>query len=226
MRNREGGEPRVLAAERQAVVDHVVELAALTPGRTGNLSVRREDRYAITPTGIPYEEIGFSDVPVMTLTGTRVAGEVEPSSETAMHSGIYRALDVDAVAHTHSPWATTLAVLGEPLPPVHYMIAKGGTKIPVAEYATYGSGKLAMNVVEAMMDVDAEACLIANHGLVATGADAADAIETIRAIESTARLYCQARMIGEPNVLPEPEIKNVQAKFKRYGQSDPAEPDE
>lgn len=210
----------MLAEERREVARQGRELAALTPGRTGNLSVRRGERVAVTPSGVPYAEIEPDDVPVVSPDGEMLWGSLEPSSETPMHRGIYDRLGVGAVAHVHSPWATTLAVLGEPLPPVHYMLALAGGRVPVAEYATYGTEALAANVVDAMTDADAEACLLENHGLVACGDDAADAVETATAVESVAQVYCQARTLGSPRELPPEAMAAVAKKLETYGQDE------
>ncbi|WP_435180571.1 class II aldolase/adducin family protein [Halorussus sp. AFM4] len=210
----------MLGAERRAVATRAPDLASLTPGRTGNLSVRRDDRFAVTPTGVAYDRIAAEDVPVVSLDGERVAGESAPSSETPMHSAVYREFDAGAIVHTHSPWASTLAVLHEPIPPVHYMLALAGTTVPVADYATYGTAELAVNAVEAMESADAEACLLANHGLLATGDDAADALETAVNVEYTARIYCQAKAFGEPVELSQEEMAAVAEKFEGYGQGD------
>jgi L-fuculose-phosphate aldolase len=210
---------RPLAQERQTVVDTLPALARLTPGRTGNLSVRRGERFAITPTGVPYDDITVADVPVLTLDGEQVAGDAAPSSETPMHRGIYEGIAVGAIAHTHSPFATTLAVLSEEIPPVHYMLALAGPRVPVAPYATYGTEELAEHAFKAMHDAGSEATLLANHGLVAAGDDAAAAVETAEAVESVAQLYCQARAIGaEPTELSRDEIRRVAEKFEGYGQ--------
>jgi L-fuculose-phosphate aldolase len=206
----------MLDAERRRIAAMAPELARVTPGRTGNLSVRHDDHVAITPSGVPYDEIGADDVPVVDPDGA-VRGDRAPSSELPLHRACYRALDVGAVVHAHAPWATTLAVLREPLPPVHYMLALAGGEVPVAEYATYGTDTLGENVVAAMTDADATACLLANHGLVAVGTDLDDAMETAVAVESVAQVYCQARAIGTPEPLPEAELDRVARKLADYG---------
>lgn len=207
----------MLEPERRGVAERARRLAELTPGRTGNLSVRRDRRLAITPSGVPYDEIGPGDVPVVSLDGKRLAGSFAPSSETPMHRRIYERFEPGAIVHSHSPWSTTLAVLGESLPPVHYMIALAGETVPVAAYATYGTEALADNAVEAMEDAESRACLLENHGLVATGADADDAIETAVAVESVAQVYCRARAIGEPQELSSGDIEAAARKFEAYG---------
>ncbi|MEF8888094.1 MAG: class II aldolase/adducin family protein [Haloarculaceae archaeon] len=208
----------MLDTERKAVAAELGRLAALTPGRTGNLSVRRGGRFAVTPSGVPYSEVEPGDVPVVDLEGEVLAGALDPSSETPMHRAIYDRFEAGAVAHTHSPWATTLAVLGEPVRPVHYMLALAGGEVPVADYATYGTEALAANAVDAMAESDSRACLLANHGLVATGPDAATAVETAEAVEAVAQLDCRARALGGADPLPEAELDRVAERFAAYGQ--------
>jgi L-fuculose-phosphate aldolase len=210
----------MLGAERRAVATRASDLTALTPGRTGNLSVRRGDRFAVTPTGVAYDRIAAAEVPVVSVEGEQVGDGADPSSETPMHAAVYRELDAGAIVHTHSPWASTLAILHEPIPPVHYMLALAGTTVPVADYATYGTADLAENAVDAMTEVDAEACLLANHGLLVTGGDADAALETAVNVEYTARIYCQARAIGNPVQLSGDEMDAVAEKFESYGQDE------
>lgn len=205
---------------RNAVVDGLPALRELTPGRTGNFSARSGDTVAITPSGVPYDAIEPADVPVLSLAGDVIAGDRNPSSETPMHLGIYRSLDVNAIAHVHAPWVTTLAVLGEELPPVHYMLAAAGGTVPVAGYAPFGTWELAKKVVASMEAAGTTACILANHGLVAGGADVQDAIETTIAVESTARVYLQARSVGEPVELKPAELEAAIAQFESYGQPD------
>lgn len=177
----------MLRTARRRIAEAAVDLEALTPGRSGNLSLRRDERIAITPTGIPYSELTADDVSVVSLAGEHHAG-AEPSSETPMHRAIYRARDAGSIAHTHSPWATTLAALRESLPPIHYDLARVGGSVPVAEYATYGTEALAENAVAALESADTSACLLANHGLVVTGSNVGEALENTRAVEFTARV--------------------------------------
>lgn len=208
----------MLARERVAVVDHAPTLAELTPGRTGNLSARRGDRFAATPTGVSYDGFDPADVPVVSLDGDVVAGDMKPTSEVPMHTGIYRRLDAGAIVHTHSTWATTLAVLGEELPPVHYMITAVGRRVPVADYAPYGTDELAELVVSEMEAADSKACLLAHHGLVVTGEDLSAAVENTFVVENLCRVYLQARQHGTPEELSAGELATVEEKFESYGQ--------
>jgi L-fuculose-phosphate aldolase len=208
----------MLVPERVAVVDHAPQLSNLTPGRTGNLSVRRDDHFAATPTGVPYDGFDVRDVPVVSLDGDVVAGEMAPTSEVPMHTGIYRRLDAGAIVHTHSTWATTLAVLGEELPPIHYMITAVGKRVPVAGYAPYGTDDLAELVVSEMEAADSKACLLGHHGLVVVGEDLPSAVENTMHVENLCRVYLQARQHGEPAELTEEQLEVVEEKFESYGQ--------
>jgi len=210
-----------LETARDAVVEHAPELAALTPGRTGNLSVRDGDAFAITPTGVPYDSFDADDVPVVAMDGEHVAGRMDPSSEVPMHRHIYRFDDPGAIVHTHSPYATTLATLHEELPPIHYMIVAVGKRVPVADYAPYGTEALARNAVDAMRDAQSTATIIENHGLVVTGADLPTALENTVHVESLCELYLRARAVGgDPHELTDAQLDAVLRKFESYGQGD------
>ncbi|MFB6354847.1 MAG: class II aldolase/adducin family protein [Halobacteriales archaeon] len=208
----------MLDDERRAVARRAADLADRTPGRSGNLSVRSGDRFAVTPTGVAYAGLESDDVPVVGLDGERLAGALAPSSETPMHAAIYRELGPGAVVHAHAPWATALAALRRPVPPVHYALARAGGRVPVADYATYGSDALAANVVSAMAGADTTACLLANHGVVATGDDLDAAIGTLDAVEFTAQVFARAASVGEPVELPADELDRVAERFASYGQ--------
>ena len=215
--------PDLLAEARAAVVEYAPALGELTPGRTGNLSVRDGDAIAVTPTGVPYDAFDAADVPVVGLDGERVAGRMAPSSEVPMHTGIYRHDRPGAIVHTHSPWATTMATLHRRLPPIHYMIVSVGREVPLADYAPYGTEELAANVVAAMAGADSDAAILANHGLVVTGPDVATAVENTRHVEDLCRLYLRSSAVGEPHVLTDEQLAAVEERFESYGQQPDAE---
>jgi L-fuculose-phosphate aldolase len=192
----------------------------LTKGTGGNLSQRigDDDHIAISPSGIPYEEISETDVPLITLEGERVLGKYEPSVEAPMHVTVYRErVDAEAIVHTHSPYATTLATIREPIPPSHYLIAGLGGKVPLAEYETFGTEALGRAAVDALAD-EYDACLLKNHGVLALGDSLESAVDTAVIVEYCARIHYQARLVGTPELLPEPELDTLEVKFEGYGQ--------
>lgn len=221
--SRDGAES--IRAAREAVVEYAPRLADLTPGRSGNLSVRVGDRVAVTPTGVAYDAFEVADVPVVTLDGEQVDGEMAPSSEVPMHTGIYAHRDTGAIVHAHSPAATTLSILGEPLPPIHYMLVAVGGEVPVAGYAPFGTEELAANAVAAMDEADADAVILANHGLVVGGDDLESTVENTVHVDALAGQYLQARAVGEPVELSEADLDDARERFATYGQQ-PDESDE
>ncbi|WP_148414728.1 class II aldolase/adducin family protein [Haloferax sp. KTX1] len=209
-----------LASHRSAVSEFGREMLhqGLTEGTGGNISAQADDLAAISPSGMPYDEIEPEDVPVVTLDGEWVAGDRKPSSEVRMHTGILRERDdAGAVVHNHSPYASTFASLGEPIPASHYLIAFAGDEIPVAGYETYGTQGLADLALEALGD-DYNACLLENHGVVAVGDSVAEAYEVALMVEYCARIHYQALNIGEPSLLPGEEIDTLLDRFADYGQ--------
>jgi len=192
----------------------------LTKSTGGNVSSRTaEGNIAISPSGMPYPEIDPEEVPIIDLDGNVVHEGEKPSNEDTMHRLVYEARDdVGGMVHTHSPYASTFASLNEPVEASHYLIAFIGDKIPVAGYETYGTEALGQRAVEALGD-EYNACLLANHGVLALGDSLSDALETAEMVEYCARIHYQARSIGEPDLLPNEEVDHLQEKFKGYGQN-------
>jgi len=196
-----------------------VGLLSLT---AGNVSVRVEDELmAITPTGMPYDEIEPQDIVITDLGGTVVEGHRRPSSELPFHSAVLRARpDIGAVVHTHSLYATTLAILGRTIPAVHYVIASLDlSMVPLVPYSTYGSDELAKGITVALGG-GGKAALLANHGALALGRDLAEAARGAELLEFLATVYHHALAVGEPVVLPDEEIEVVRDRHRDYGQPD------
>jgi L-fuculose-phosphate aldolase len=191
---------------------------------SGNLSIRvSPGEVCITPSGMEYDRLEPADMVLTGTDGKLREGRHTPSSETPLHCLVYASRpDISAIVHTHSPYATTLAILGLPIPAVHYMIARARTtQIEVASYATYGTDALAQNVRDAFA-APALAVLLANHGLVAGGATLQEAADVAEAMEMLARLYCQALAVGTPRVLSPDQMAEVMAKYEQRRQAQSA----
>ena len=211
----------LLADDRAAIVDACRQLteSGLLRGTSGNISVRdpSSGSIAVTPSGVAYRSLTPADVVVVDAGGARLDGDLVPTSETALHLAVYRARpDVGAVVHTHSVFATVFAVLGEPIPPVHYLLARAGGAVPVAPYARYGTPELADNCVATLGG--RRAVLLANHGLIATGSDLAAAVTTAEDVEYVAELAWRARQAGEPRLLDDAQLAAAAEAFGSYGQ--------
>ena len=211
----------ILQEERELIVEYGKKLihSNLTKGTGGNLSIfnREKELMCISPSGIDYFKIKPEDVVVLNLDGVRVDGTKEPSSEFEMHKIFYaNRHDINAIIHTHTMYSTTISCLNWDLPPVHYMLALAGKNVRCAEYATYGTKKLAENAFYAMEDRNA--VLLANHGLLVGAKDIANAFNITEEVEYCAELYYRTKAIGEPVIIPEKEMELMLKKFKTYGQ--------
>lgn len=116
----------------------------LTTGTGGNLSIYDRDRnlVAITPSGKNYEQLTPDDISIITPAGKHFDGQ-PPSSEWPLHTTVYRERpEVSAIVHTHSRFATTFAVLRQPIPACHYLVAvSGASQVRVAPYHTFGTSE-------------------------------------------------------------------------------------
>ena len=211
----------LLQKEREMIVAYGKRMlsAGLTRGTGGNLSIydRNLELMAITPSGIPYEEIEAEDILIMKLDGTIVEGNKTPSSEHTMHEIVYRTReDVGAMLHMHSTFAVTLACLNEDLPAVDYMVAYSrGRSVKCAPYASFGTTDLAVNALKTMGNQNA--VLLANHGMNVVGPDLPKAFAIAEQLEFCAELYVRARTIGKPVILPDDEMDQMVERFMRAG---------
>jgi len=202
---------------RAAVVKTARRMSAsgLSHGRSGNVSARWDDGMLITPSGAAYDMLEPYDIVYVDANGTPIGGK--PSSEWRFHQAAYQARpDAGAVVHCHSLNATALACAHRPIPAFHYMVAvAGGTDIPLAPYATFGTPELAAHVADALSA--RKACLLANHGQIATGPDLASALELAGEVETLAAQYLEVLKLGEVHLLDEQEMARVLEKFETYG---------
>ena len=208
-------------AARQSLIDHcrAMNASGLSLNKSGNASLRWGDGLLITPTGRAYDRLQPEDIVYLGLDGSCPPGQLIPSSEWRFHVDILQAFPAtSAVVHVHSTHATALACLGEGIPAFHYMVAvAGGDHIPCAAYATFGTPELSTNVLDALGG-GLRACLMANHGQVATGKTLSEAYALAEEVENLAHQYMLARTLGPTRNLPHEEMARVVEKFKHYGQ--------
>ena len=147
---------KIEKALREAIVEKArwMNTIGLNQGTSGNISARHGDRMLLTPTAIPYETMKPAMIAAFSIDGEYGAydGPLLPSTEWRFHLDIMKARpEVGAIVHTHSTFATVLAILRKPIPACHYMVAAfGGTDVRVADYATYGTKELAENALKAL----------------------------------------------------------------------------
>jgi len=224
-------EPITEQAQRAALAAAAQELArlGLNHGATGNLSVRVGDWALVTPSGLPAAALTPESIARMPLDGAHEGadepvweGPLPPSSEWRFHLDILRARpEANAVVHTHSPYATTLAAMRRDIPAVHYMIAAfGGPTVRCVDYAPYGTpalSRLALAGMEGRTGV-----LLANHGAIVIGADLRRALWRAIELEDLARLFYLSLIGGGAVILDDDEIMRTVARFDHYGPRDDA----
>lgn len=209
------------AKEQLVKMGQAVLRAGLVVGAWGNLSCRvlRDDVVVITPSGMEYDRLRPKDMVVVDMQGAPVEGHWRPSTELPMHLAVYRVRpDVQAVIHTHSVYASSLAVTRRGIPPIlEDLVSVVGGGVPVLDYAPAGSTRLAEIAAAALTGVDA--VLLANHGMVAVGHTLEDAFLAGRLVEKAARVLIYAEMAGCPVPLGEIEVKRLRAAYREsYGQ--------
>ena len=190
--------------------------SGLNQGTSGNISLRWRDGLLITPTSLPYDQMTPDDIVFLGMDG-RTEGHNQPSSEWRFHRDIMKAKpDVAAIVHAHPIYSTIIAIMGLEIPPLHYMVAiAGGSTIPCAPYATFGTEELSGHAVAALQD--RTACLLEHHGLIATGPTLDKAMWLAVEVETLARQFHGCLQIGGPRLLPDEEIENVRQRMKTLG---------
>lgn len=211
---------RKLKAARQ-VVDACKKMCdtGFIVGTWGNVSMRVEKGFVITPSGMDYDKLNAGDMIVVDTTGKVVEGKWKPSTETPLHAAIYIAReDVNAILHTHSIFASSVAVTRCGISPIiEDLVQVVGGKVEVAKYALPGTERLKRNVVEALSEKNA--VLLANHGMVGVGKDFEEAWIVCEIVEKSAQILIYSKILGNPIVLEEDEVKRLRNDFlTKYGQ--------
>jgi L-fuculose-phosphate aldolase len=207
-----------------AVACRRLAAAGLVIGTAGNVSVRAGAGVLLTPTGMVLADVGPDDATLVDLDGAVVAGRYAPTSELALHLGIYRTRpDVAAVTHAHALASVAFGCTHDELPALHYaQLALGGT-VRVAPFAPFGTPELAHLVGDAL--ADRQAAFLANHGSVAVGPDLDTACAHLELLEWLAELYTRAAALGEPRALDERQLEAVRGQMaaRRYGAVQPVQ---
>jgi L-ribulose-5-phosphate 4-epimerase len=187
----------------------------------GNVSARDPESglVVIKPSGVPYEELRPEYHVIVNLQGDVVQGRLKPSSDTASHLYIYRHMPhVNGVVHTHSPYATAFAALGQPIPVYLTAIAdEFGGPIPCAGFALIGGEEIGQQVVEHIGS--SPAVLLKNHGVFTVGPTAQAAVKAAVMVEDVARTVWIALQMGQPDEIPPEIVARLHQRYTNvYGQ--------
>ena len=193
----------------------------------GNVSERvaGAELFVIKPSGVSYDELDAASMVVCDLDGQKIDDgtptNLTPSSDTAAHAYVYRHLpEVGGVVHTHSPYATAWAALGEPVPCVLTMMAdEFGGEIPIGPFALIGDDSIGEGLVETLRTSRSRAVLMRNHGPFTVGTDARAAVKAAVMCEDVARSVHLARQLGTPTAIQQTHIDSLYDRYQTlYGQ--------
>lgn len=208
--------------QRRSLINTVLKMNELgiNQGSSGNASVRLDDGFLITPSGMPYENIQPEDIVLKRFGGEYQSpnGLRKPSSEWRFHEDILIARpEVNAIVHTHGKAVMTIACLRKDIPPFHYMIAlAGGDTIRCAPYRTFATQELSDVALKALEG--RKACLLANHGQIALGGSLAQALSMALEVDTLCDVFWKTIIAGGAPLLNEDEIVEALVKFnKGYG---------
>ncbi len=204
---------------RRGMVESARRLVALglNRGTSGNLGVRCGAGLLVTPSGTSVEAMTPESMVTLDSFGN-AQGTIKPTSEWRIHRDILAARpDINAVVHTHSTFASTLACQQIDLPPFHYMIAvAGGDTIRCTPYALFGSQALSEHALAAIEG--RKACLLGHHGMIALGRDLDEALAIAVEVEALCEQYWRVLQIGVPKILTDAQMQEVIEQFSHYGQ--------
>ncbi len=195
----------------------------------GNVSGRvpGADLFVIKPSGVAYDELTPENMILCDLDGDVVPGtpgsERSPSSDTAAHAYVYRAMpEVGGVVHTHSTYATAWAARGEEIPCVITAMAdEFGGPIPVGPFAIIGDDSIGRGIVETLTGHRSRAVLMQNHGPFTIGTSAKDAVKAAVMVEDVARTVHLARQAGPIIPIPQEAIDRLFDRYQNvYGQNE------
>jgi L-fuculose-phosphate aldolase len=185
----------------------------------GNVTVRLgEGRYLATPTATSKAAVGAEDLLVVDEGGARVSGARKPFGEIGLHLTVYRNRpDVNAVVHAHPPTATGFACAGSGAlerPFIAEAVVSLGVGIPTVPFAA--PGEAACRALAGFVAAH-DAVLLANHGVLAWGADLEQAYLRMELVEHLARVALVAQQVGGVRPLPDGVIPALLESRRKAG---------
>ena len=174
------------------------EKEGLCKHKSGNFSIldRSTGLVYITPSGFYRADLTVDDIVISDIKGNvrENANFRKPSIELSMHLKVYAVRpNVNAIVHTHSPYATAFAVKGIPIEPVTSEAYFYGKNMEIVPYSEHGTEELAINVAESIKFVDV--CLLKNHGILAVGDNMENALLKATYVESVAMIDYLSRTL-------------------------------
>jgi L-ribulose-5-phosphate 4-epimerase len=184
-------------------------------GTWGSVSVRLEDGLLVTPSRMKYEDVKPEDLVVVDWEGKVLRGRRQPTTDNELHRQLLlQRLDLGALIHSHSPWASVCACSHRPIPVLtDDMAAVIGGEVRSTRYVPAGRERELAQAAREAIGPDACALLLANHGVVAGGRDLAEAIVASQIIERAAMIFIQAEAIGGITPISEQHWRGERVRY-------------
>jgi L-ribulose-5-phosphate 4-epimerase len=187
---------------------------------SGNVSGRDAETglVVIKPSGYSFEEMTPEHMVVVDMTGKVVEGNLKPSTDTDTHLYVYqRRSDVFGMVHTHSPYASSFAALGQPIPACLTASAMLGGEIPLGGYAPIGGADIGQEIIDKIGG--AKAIVMQNHGVFTIGSSPQHATKMAVEVEEIAKITHLALLRGQPILLTQSQIDYMVDLYQNeYGQ--------
>ncbi len=193
------------------------DLVKMTSGNVSGLD-RDSGLVVIKPSGYRYDDLTPAHMVIVDLDGNVVEGDLQPSVDTGTHLYVYRQRpDVFGMAHTHSVFASTFAVLGQPIPPCLTASAMLGGEIPLGGYVAIGDEAIGAEIVRKIGT--SMAIIMQNHGVFTIGHSASHALKMAVEVEEIAKITHLAMTRGQPIILTPEQVAEIADLYgNRYGQ--------
>jgi L-ribulose-5-phosphate 4-epimerase len=192
----------------------------LVRGTSGNVSGRDRETglVVIKPSGVSFEDLTPESMVVVDLDGNVVEGDLNPSTDTDTHLYVYQhRADVLGIVHTHSPYASSFAALGKPIPACLTTCGMLGGEVPLGGYAPIGGEDIGQEIIDKIGR--SLAIIMQNHGVFTIGNSAQQATKIAIEVEEIAKITHLAMLMGEPIMLTESQIDYmVDLYTNKYGQ--------
>ena len=187
---------------------------------SGNVSGRDPESglVVIKPSGVTWEALAPENMVVVDLEGNVVEGDLNPSTDTDTHLYIYQHRpDVLGIVHTHSPYASSFAALGEPIPACLTTCGMFGGEVPIGGYAPIGGADIGQEIIEKIGRC--LAIIMQNHGVFTIGASPQQATKVAVEVEDVAKITHLALLRGQPILLTDEQIDYMVNLYQHnYGQ--------
>lgn len=207
--------------QKQEIIETALEIkrSRLISLSGGNVSLRLPNgQILVTPSGTSYETMKVKDIIVIDSKGKRIEGKLRESVDTVALLYIFEHMpDVNAIIHTHQPYATAAGLIGDTLPAAVTTLANVTLgAVNVAPYCSAAS--LDMGVQTVKYIGERRAVILKHHGVITVGRDLKEALYAAVYMEDAALTYLAAKAAGDPVIMTQAQTLDAVEIHKTYGQ--------